>query len=150
MGDRRSAVQCLCLEPHDRRGKTIAPSRHRLNATALRSSPVENAAERRYLESQVALLDGHLGPDSGHDFRLRTDLVVMLNQHAQQVESATANRYRGQNPALIPTKQPAPVEVKPLEQENFALSERVHASVSPRHKNLACKEADSGQLSNIF
>jgi hypothetical protein len=93
-------------------------------------SPVEDAAERRYLESQVAVLDDHLGPDSGHDFRLRKDLLAMLNQHAQQVESAAANRHRGQNAALIPTKQPAPVEVKPIEQKKFAPSERVHASVS--------------------
>lgn len=65
----------LCIDPRCSRDEAIASAGHRLNVVSLRSALIEDAAERRDLNREVAVLDHGLGPDRGDDLLLRDDLA---------------------------------------------------------------------------
>ncbi|MGH7112911.1 MAG: hypothetical protein ACREE9_00250 [Stellaceae bacterium] len=89
---------------------------------------IEDATERRHLESKVALLDRCIWANGGHDLGSRKQLAVPLDHDGEQIERPPADRHRRQGPALAAPKQAALVELKPLEQESAAQGECAHAS----------------------
>jgi hypothetical protein len=105
-----------------------------LNAAPLPPPTVEDAAERRHLEGEIAVLDRHVGPDGCHNLCLRENLSMPLDEHAEQIESAPADRRRRQHPKVISPEQAAAVELEPREQENVASGERAHLSISRRRE----------------
>jgi len=123
------------------RSKAVAAPRHRLDAAPVRPPAIEHRAKGRNLHRQIAGLDHRSGPDSGDDLVLGDDLARRLDQYAQNVERARADRDRDEGADVIaPIEAAAPVEAEVLEQKNLRRSEPLHAR-SPAATSEACAEA---------
>src|ERR1700730_11084677 len=82
--------------PRYRCDEAIAAARGRLDAASLRSPLIENAAKRRDLDREVAVLDHHSRPDGGDDLALRDETARPLDQHTEQIERPRADRDRAE------------------------------------------------------
>ncbi len=67
------------LDPCDRGDETIARPGRRLDAAAPFSVLIEDAAQRRNLDGQVAFPDHHSGPDGLHNRLFRDQLPLPVN-----------------------------------------------------------------------
>jgi hypothetical protein len=97
---------------------------------------IEDVPKRRDLNDQVIILDYRPRPDGNHDLVLRDQIPLPLDQHAEHVERARADRHRHENTTFTPPEQAAPVETETPEQENVGRGECVHASASRAFLNL--------------
>jgi len=114
------------------RGKTVTAPGDSLDTTAIRPTPIEDAAKRCDLDGEVVVLDHGPRPDRSHDLVLRDEIAVSLDENTKHVERARADRDCDEHLAFIPLKQTPPVETEALEQEHLAGGERFHATVSLR------------------
>ena len=106
-----------------------------LNAAPFRSSLIENPAERGDLDGQVGVLDHRPPPDGRHDLFFRDQFARPLDEHAQNIERAGADRQRNKNTVLVAPGQTltVPIEAKFVEQENVGRGEHAHClPVLPR------------------
>src|SRR3984893_2154384 len=100
------------FDPCYRGDKAIAATGHRLDAAALFSVLIEDAAQRRNLDRQVAFLDHRSGPHGFHDRVFRDQLPWPLDQQAEQVERTCADRdWRGDT-RLVKSEQIAAAEIE--------------------------------------
>ena len=112
--------------------KAVAAPGNRLDAAALRSPVIEDAAQCCDLDVEVAVFDRRSRPDGVDDLVSRDEIPRPLDQHAENVERPPADRYRRENTLLIPPEQNtgAPVEAETLEQGNIGRGECVHSCAS--------------------
>jgi hypothetical protein len=68
------------LDPPHRRDKAVAAPGHCLDAAAVLAVLIEDAAQRRNLDGQVAFLDHHSRPDGLHDCVFGDQLPLTLDQ----------------------------------------------------------------------
>jgi hypothetical protein len=107
-----------------------------LDAASFHSPAVEDAAKGQNLDRQVTVCDHDPGPNGSHDFVLRDEIAVPLDEHVKYVECAGPDRDRDKSALLVGAKQTAApsIETKPLELENPA-ADRLHAA-SPRERRI--------------
>jgi hypothetical protein len=72
-----------------------------VDVALLCAPPIEDAAKRRDLDREVAVLDHHSRPDGGDDLALRDETARPLDQHTEQIERPRADRDRHENTAGI-------------------------------------------------
>src|SRR5271165_2013362 len=105
------------LRTRDRRYKAIATSGDRLNAAPLRPPLIQDPAKRGYLDSQVAVLDHRSRPNGSDELVFRNEIPRPLDDHAEDVEGARADRDRNEITAFISPEKTAaaPIETEALE-----------------------------------
>ena len=92
------------FDPCDWRDKAVAAPRNRLDAAALRSPIIEDAAQCCDLDVEVAVFDRRSRPNGLDDLVSRYEVARPLDQHAEKVERPPADCYRHENTLLIAPK----------------------------------------------
>jgi hypothetical protein len=120
------------LSPCHRRNKAVAAPGNRLDAAALSAVLIEDAAQRRDLDRQIAFLDYRSGPHGLHDRIFRNQLPWPLDQQAEQAERTRANHDRYSDTRPVQPEQIAAdeIETEAFEEKNVSRIEPVHALVS--------------------
>jgi hypothetical protein len=105
------------LAARHRCDKAVAAPCDRLDAAPLCSPVIEDPAQRCDLDVEVAVFDRRPRPDGVYDVGSRDEIPRPLDQHAENVEGARADRHRSEHTPRIPPVQntTTPVEAETLE-----------------------------------
>ena len=91
--------------------------------------PIEDAAQGRNLDRQIALPDGGSGPHRLHDPVPGDQLAGPFDQEGQHIESARAERNRRDAARLIELEQTAAIEAEAFENQDVGCSGPVRTLV---------------------
>jgi prepilin-type processing-associated H-X9-DG protein len=75
-------------------GKSVASSRYGLNVACAISADAEGATKRRYLNRQIAFLDGHVRPHGVHDLALGNEFPRPVKEEMQKIRCPRPERNR--------------------------------------------------------
>src|SRR5205085_4485141 len=90
------------IVPRQLAEEAIAASRNSFNQGAFRPAIVEDTAQARDLDGQVAVFDHCPGPDHVHDLISRDEIAGAIDQYAENIEGSPADRDGHENALLIP------------------------------------------------
>ena len=115
------------LDPGHGGEEPVTACGYRLNAASFRSALIENPAERRDLDGQLAFSTTERRQTAAMISSFVTSWPASLDEHAQNIERAGADGQRNEDTALIAPRQAltAPIEAKFVEQEYFGRAEHV-------------------------
>jgi hypothetical protein len=110
------------------RDKPVAAPGHGLDATRALRSGIEDAAQRRDLDREIAFLNHRSRPDDTHDLVLRYEIARAVDQGAQHGKGAGADADRQVLRLIVASGEDAAsaVEAERAEQVDVGRTERVH------------------------
>jgi hypothetical protein len=99
------------------------------------SALIEDTAECRDLDRQIAFLDHGLGPNGGNDVVPRNEPAVPLQQDTENIERPRSDRHWYEAVVINPKETAAaPVETEILKQEDTGSSGCIHPFVPTGRK----------------